>query len=110
MRSMVEGAHLRGTRDDVAKHGVQVAKHVSRSDPNHAETVPLEQRVASNIASRLIAQAVSFAVHLDDEPVAQAREIRGDAIIGELAAPLEPAGTLPQLAPEQHFRQAHLPA
>jgi hypothetical protein len=108
MRSMVEGAQVGTSRDDEGKHSVHVPEHVARWDPKNAESFTSKQRVASSIATRLVAERMSLPIHLDNHPMAETGEIRRDPIRRELAPELQPVRPLPQLLPQQDLGQAHL--
>ena len=111
MRSaVVEGAHLRAGRDDEANHGVHVAKDVAGGNSYNTKTLPSEQRISSSIAPRLVAERVPLPIDFDDQAPLQAGEIDRHFANGELLPEFELTGSLTELLPQQHLRQAQLPA
>jgi len=74
---MVEGAQLRAGPDDPAEHRIHVFQNVTRGDAHDLEAFAPKQCIASGISAGLFAETMALAVHLDDQPVAKASEIRG---------------------------------
>ena len=100
MRSMVEGAHVATSSNYPAKHAIHIPEDIARRNTQYVETLFPHQCITRLIATRSIAEAVSLAVDLDDQSMAQAGKIRCDSIARELAPEFQAAGTLPQRLPE----------
>jgi hypothetical protein len=96
----VEGAHLGAGEDDVAKHGIQVLEHVTRSNAYDLESLTSKYCVARSIAPRLVAVRMSLAVNFDDQSASQTREIGGDRADWKLPPEIQAIRALAQLLPE----------
>jgi hypothetical protein len=105
---VVEGAHLRTGRDDVAKHGVHIPEHVASRDAQDAEAFAPEHHLTRSVAARLIAEAVAFPVDLDDEPPFEASEVDGHFAEGKLLPELVAIRSFAKLLPEEDLRKTHL--
>ena len=107
---MVEGAPLAAEGDDAINSGVKIAQDQLGGNTQGGEAVPIEPLVAAVIPCRLIAAAVDLAVYLDRDAVAETAEIQLVAELRVLAAELQAIGSPAELLPEEHLRQAQLPA
>jgi hypothetical protein len=100
---MVEGAHFGASRNDPAEHGIHVLEQVSSGDAHDPKVLALEQCVTREVAARLIAKRMPFAVHLDNDSMAEAGEVYGHFADRKLFPELQSPRSLPQLLPKQHF-------
>jgi len=100
----VEGAHFRTSRDDEAKHAVDVLEHVTCGNAHHAESFVPKQRITSRVAARLVAKAVALAIDFYDKPSFQTGEIDGHFTDRELPPELQPGGPFAEMLPQKDFR------
>ena len=104
----MEGAHLAASRHDPGNDAIEIAKHVTRGNSHHRKSFCSQKRVASRIAPRLVATIMSFAVHLDHQPMAEAGEISGDLPDRKLRSKFQPARALAERFQKNDFGQAEL--
>jgi len=91
---MVEGAHVGTGCSYEGEHSVHVLEYIARCNPNYAKSLPAKDRVASGIASRPIAEAISLAINLDDESAFEACKIDCHLADAELLPELQSARPL----------------
>jgi hypothetical protein len=108
MRSMVEGAHLCASRNDARYDPVQIVENISRGDAHDGESLSIHNCVAGAVTLGLITVAVPFAVHFDDQPVAEASKICGHLLDGKLPAKLQAIRPRSQRLPQDNFRETHI--
>ncbi len=109
MQSMVEGARGNAARNDPSKHSIQIAEHVTRSDPQHFKTVPAKQRISRRVTSWLITPTMTLSIHFDDQAPLQTGEIDRNLRHRKLPTELQSTRTCAKHLPEQDFGQTHIP-
>jgi hypothetical protein len=92
----VEGAHLRAARNDSGNDALEIAQNIARSDPHHFKPFFLQERIASCVAPGLVTAVMCFSVYLDNQAVAETREISRDPAHGKLRSKFQSVGALPK--------------
>jgi hypothetical protein len=108
MRSMVEGAHLRASRNDPGNYAVEIAQYLTSRNSHHVKTLFPQKLVPSGIALGLIAATMRLSFHLDDQAMAEAGEVGGNRSNRKLRSELQSVGPSAEGLEQQHFWQAKL--
>ena len=106
-RRMVEGNARLGFGDDVRQHRLEIFQHIAGRDPQHRKAIFFKPLVSQEIVRRPVAKVVRYPIHFDREPRLRTVKIEHVPADGVLPPKPEPAGSLPQLPPQQHFRQTY---
>lgn len=77
-RRLVEGAHISTSNNNRAKNAVQVFQHVPGRYSHNAESLAFEQRIASRIAPRPVAEIMPLPIDFDDYTPLETSKVRGD--------------------------------
>jgi len=105
---MVEGAHRRTSRNDIAKHCIHVFEHIASGNAQNAKAFTSKHRITCRIPTRPVTEIVSFSIDFNDQATLQAGEIDGHFADWELLPELESLWPFPQYLPKQHLGEAHL--
>jgi hypothetical protein len=107
---VVEGPKAFGERDDGSSGSCRVGENFFRGDAQNVPSVARQHRVPFVVALWPIAHVMGQAIDFDEQSDLQSGEVRDVPAYGKLLAKLHAAGLAAQLAPQQNFRQRHLPA
>ena len=81
---MVEGAHLRAMRSDAANYPIEIPQNIAGSNAHRGKAFSCHRTISRSISSGLIAVAMTFAIDLNDQPMAETGEVGCSSVGWEL--------------------------
>jgi hypothetical protein len=105
-RRLVEGLAL---RQNAGKRPLHIVQDVARGQTQRTIALRNQPFVPRLVAERDAAAVVRFSVDFNRKACGKADEVENERSGGMLATPFMPRRSRPELPPEQHFRQRHLP-
>ncbi len=109
VRRTVEGQAIASLHHDIANDMIQIAKHVTRRDPQNRNAVLSQKRIAPGIPLRSVATPMHLAVNFDRQPRRRTVEVQHIRPRRMLSAKPQPLGPIAQHAPQCDLGQRHVP-
>ena len=109
VRRTVEGQAIASLHNDITNDMIQIAKHVTRRDPQNRHAMLAQKSIPPNIPLRPVPALMSLAIHLDRQARRRAIEVEHIGPSRMLPAKPQAFGPLAQNAPEQDLGQRHVP-